>query len=183
MSGIWEIEREVVFGIVELIERSQRAHAILDAFHREVVVSQRSYGQQWTRISGQVAVCLDPELGAKALGDATVFTAPERPQWRTALLLALHQLTSGGDTEITPQQVRRALADFMDADDHEKVTAQWVGYRLREFGFERLSKGSSRGSVYAIAADGVLDVLTRYELQVEQVMEGSSDNDENEIPQ
>ena len=104
-------------------------------------------------------------------------------EWRTALLLALHELTNDGNTEITPKEGRQAMAGFMDADDHENVTAQWVGYRLREFGFERVSKGGGRGSVYVIGADEVLDVLTRYELQIEQDTQGCNNDDENAIPQ
>jgi len=45
-------------------------------------------GRQWTRISGRVSLCVVPELGAKALGEVAVFTAPERPRWQTALLPA-----------------------------------------------------------------------------------------------
>lgn len=85
--------------------------------------------------------------------------------WRTAVVLALHKLTTEGKVEVTPKEVKGAMASFMDADDHSEVTPQWVGYRLREFGLERVSKGSHRGSVYTISEAAALDILTRYDVE------------------
>ena len=79
--------------------------------------------------------------------------------WRVALLLALHQLTiEEGRTEVTPGEVREAMTDFLE--NGVEVSPQWVGYRLKEFGFKR--ERTRRGSVYITNAQNVLDVMERY---------------------
>ncbi len=100
--------------------------------------------------------------------------------WQTAVVLALHKLATKGKPDITPKEVRGAMADFMDADDHADVTPQWVGYRLREFGLERVSKGSRRGSIYAITEEVALDLLARYGVEKPKAKEdGRGDENAN----
>jgi len=84
--------------------------------------------------------------------------------WRTAVVLALYKLATIGKTQVMPKEVRGAMIDFMDVDDHARVTSQWVGYRLREFGFQR--ERTRKGSTYIIAQAGILDILQRYDVQV-----------------
>ena len=84
--------------------------------------------------------------------------------WRTALVLALHKLTGVGETCVMPKQVKNAMEGFMDTDDHDKVTSQWVGYRLREFGLQR--ERTRKGSVYLITQEDALDILARYDVQI-----------------
>ena len=93
---------------------------------------------------------------------------------RTALVLALHKLTNTGKTRVMPKEVRSAMADFMDTDDHDQVTSQWVGYRLREFGLER--DRNRRGSIYLITQESTLDILERYDVQ----MPGEEDNEDGD---
>lgn len=94
--------------------------------------------------------------------------------WRTAVVLALHKLATIGKTHVMPKEVKGAMADFMDVDDHLRVTSQWVGYRLREFGFQR--ERIRAGSTYAITRVDVLDILQRYDVQIPE--EESSSDDE-----
>ncbi len=84
--------------------------------------------------------------------------------WRTALVLALHKLTGIGETHVMPKQVKNAMAGFMDTDDHEQVTSQWVGYKLREFGLQR--ERTRKGSTYLITREDTLDILERYDVQI-----------------
>jgi hypothetical protein len=88
--------------------------------------------------------------------------------WRYALLLALYSLTSEGTSEIRPKQVRNAMIDFLDVDTDEDdgmPSSVWVGYRLREFGFQK-DRHSRRGSVYSITRDEVAEVMWRYDVQM-----------------
>ena len=79
--------------------------------------------------------------------------------WRLALLLALHKLAVlENSTEVTPKEVRDTMADFLDESDG--ISAQWVGYRLREFGFQRRRTGKKR--LYPVSAQSVMDVMLRY---------------------
>lgn len=87
---------------------------------------------------------------------------------RTAMVLALHGLATEGKTRITPREIREAMARFMDVDEHAKVTPQWVGYRLREFGFKRVARGGSRGSIYSISERTTEDILIRYDVRMPQ---------------
>ena len=81
---------------------------------------------------------------------------------RTALLLALHKLAVlEGEEEVTPTQVRQAMASFLD--EPGEVTSQWVGYRLKEFGFRRRRTGGKR--LYPMSSRRVQDVLARYAVE------------------
>jgi len=95
--------------------------------------------------------------------------------WRTAVVLALYKLATIGKTHVMPKEVRGAMADFMDVDDHARVTSQWVGYRLREFGFQR--ERTSAGSTYIITQVGVLDILQRYDVQIPGEKIGGGEED------
>jgi hypothetical protein len=96
--------------------------------------------------------------------------------WRTALVLALNHLVESADGQtgcpsagVRPKEVRQAMAHFMDPDDHARVTSQWVGYRLRELGFQR--ERDYRGSVYAIDRHMVKDIMLRYDVKEPQAHE------------
>ena len=93
---------------------------------------------------------------------------------RTALVLALHKLANTGKTRVMPKEVKSAIADFMDTDDHDQVTSQWVGYRLREFGLQR--ERTRKGSIYLITQESTLDILERYDVQ----MPGEEDNEDGD---
>ena len=83
---------------------------------------------------------------------------------RTALLLALHKLSVlEGKDEVTPTGVRQAMAGFLDEPDD--VTSQWVGYRLKEFGFQQHRTAGKR--LYAVSGPTVQDVLARYGVGVD----------------
>jgi hypothetical protein len=94
---------------------------------------------------------------------------------RTAMVLALHKLATEGKTRVAPKQVREAMVHFMDADEHTGVTSQWVGYRLREFGFKRVAKGGAQGSLYTIGERTTQDILLRYDVRVSQTEECDGD--------
>ncbi len=49
MFGVREVEGQVVFGGVEFVERRERVLGVGQTFHGEVVVSQRSHGEEWAR--------------------------------------------------------------------------------------------------------------------------------------
>jgi hypothetical protein len=53
------------------------------------------------------------------------------------------------------------MASFLD--EPGEVTSQWVGYRLKEFGFQRRRTGGKR--LYPMSARRVQDVLARYAVE------------------
>ena len=79
---------------------------------------------------------------------------------RRALLLALHQLTERGDKQVMPKEIRAAMADFMEDEEHAAIKLPWIGYRLREFGL--LRKHTRQGSLYPITKEVILDLMQRY---------------------
>lgn len=82
--------------------------------------------------------------------------------WRAAMLLALHKLVViEGRASVAPKEVSEAMQALIE--EGSQVGAQWVGYRLKEFGFER-THGHRR--VYLVSAQRVLDVMERYGVEI-----------------
>jgi hypothetical protein len=113
-----------------------------------------------------------------ALQDAKHRSGTSLDDIRIAVLMALHKLVVlEGKSEVMPGEVQDAMADFLEEQRHADVTAQFVGYRLKEFGLKKRA-GRSRGSVYPVERDTVLDVMFRYDVsppEVEEEDEGPID--------
>jgi len=83
--------------------------------------------------------------------------------WRASLLLAMYKLAIAGITETTPKQIALEMAGSGEDGDNGP-SAQWAGYRLREFGFKQRRTGQQR--LYQIGLAQVEDVMLRYGLEV-----------------
>ncbi|MDW7992053.1 MAG: CHC2 zinc finger domain-containing protein, partial [Anaerolineae bacterium] len=83
---------------------------------------------------------------------------------RRALLLALYRLTGEGHCLVRPKEIREAMASFLEDEEQAGVKTTWVGYRMKEFGFQR--KRVQRGSAYRVTREGVLDLMRRYGVEV-----------------
>ena len=118
-----------------------------------------------------IAACLE-DLGATELLEKARSVALHKTEeanesglddWRVALLLALHRLAvTEQKHQVIPGEVCDAMAPFLDESDD--VTSQWVGYRLREFGFQRSRRAGKR--FYEVDPLIVRDVLDRYGVEV-----------------
>ncbi len=114
-----------------------------------------------------IAAFLEDEMGVEGILERvrdfarrTVAQANEDSldDQRTALLLALYRLTEEGDANVTPGEVSRTMTHYLE--EGSEITAQWVGYRLREFDFQ--GRRGRRGRVYQISRQAVEDVMRRY---------------------
>lgn len=83
---------------------------------------------------------------------------------RRALLLALYRLTGGSHCEVTPKEIKAAMADFLEDEGQAGVKTVWIGYRMKEFGFRRQRR--QRGSIYQVTRTSVLDLMRRYGVEV-----------------
>jgi energy-coupling factor transporter ATP-binding protein EcfA2 len=82
------------------------------------------------------------------------------------LLVALRDLvTKDGFYEV--QNIRNRVAFYFTGPIVEEINPEWVGYRLRNFGFER-KRRTSKGMIYHFTVEQVKDVLERYRNEISE---------------
>lgn len=84
---------------------------------------------------------------------------------RRALLLALYRLTEEGCCRVRPKEIKGVMAHFLEEEQQAGVRTERIGYRMKEFGFQRDPK-RRRGSVYEVTREVVLDLMQRYGVEV-----------------
>jgi hypothetical protein len=85
--------------------------------------------------------------------------------WDEALILALFHVTLGKETGITTSDIKSWMLGYLGGQENLKDIS--IGNALKRFGFRDKKKINGR-RVYSIKHQAVLDVMRRYNLEVDQ---------------